>query len=69
MRFSARLWAAGSTRYDAILAHPFITGLTSGTLSRDAFRYFLIQDSHYLRAYARALALPCYWVYREVGRE
>lgn len=39
------------------MAHPFITGLTDGTLSRDAFRYFIVQDSHYLRSYSRALAL------------
>lgn len=55
--FSADLWSAGSDTYQRILDHQFITGLADGTLDRSAFRYFLIQDSHYLRAYSRALAL------------
>lgn len=55
---SAELWKQGAADvYAAILRHPFITGLTDGTLDHDAFRYFLIQDSHYLRAYSRALNL------------
>lgn len=55
--FAADLWSAGASTYAEIVTHPFLTGLTSGTLDRAAFRYFVIQDSHYLRAYARALAL------------
>lgn len=55
--FSRELWGCGAATYAEILRHPFLTGLTDGTLSKDAFRYFVIQDSHYLRAYARALAL------------
>jgi thiaminase (transcriptional activator TenA) len=55
--FSEQLWRTGAPTYDAILRHPFITGLTDGSLRRDAFRYFVVQDSHYLRAYSRALAL------------
>lgn len=58
MTFSAELWDSGAAKvYDEIVRHPFITGLTDGTLDHDAFRYFIIQDSHYLRAYSRALAL------------
>jgi thiaminase/transcriptional activator TenA len=56
--FSAELWDAGAAKvYAAILNHPFITGLTDGSLDHEAFRYFLVQDSHYLRAYSRALNL------------
>ena len=55
--FSQELWSCGAATYAEILRHPFLAGLTDGTLSKDAFRYFVIQDSHYLRAYARALAL------------
>ncbi len=40
---------------DAVLAHPFLTGLSEGTLDRPAFEHFVVQDSHYLRDYARAL--------------
>ncbi|TDW74970.1 thiaminase II [Kribbella pratensis] len=58
MTFSGELWDRGAASvYDEIVRHPFITGLTDGTLNHDAFRYFIIQDSHYLRAYSRALSL------------
>lgn len=58
MTFSSELWdRGGASVYDEIVRHPFITGLTDGTLDRDAFRYFIVQDSHYLRAYSRALSL------------
>ena len=56
-RFSEELWGHGATTYAEILRHRFLTGLTDGSLHRQAFRYFVIQDSHYLRGYARALAL------------
>jgi thiaminase/transcriptional activator TenA len=55
--FAAELWAAGAPTFDAIVAHPFLAGLSAGTLPREAFAYFVAQDSHYLQAYARALAL------------
>jgi thiaminase/transcriptional activator TenA len=58
MTFSSELWdRGGAPVYDEIVRHPFITGLTDGTLDHDAFRYFIVQDSHYLRSYSRALAL------------
>jgi thiaminase/transcriptional activator TenA len=55
--FSRELWAAGADVYAEILQHPFLTGLSDGTLPHDAFSYFLVQDSFYLRAYSRALSL------------
>jgi thiaminase/transcriptional activator TenA len=55
--FSQELWEAIGPIYQAILDHPFIGGLVDGTLPRDAFRHFVVQDSHYLRDYARTLAL------------
>jgi thiaminase (transcriptional activator TenA) len=58
MTFSAELWDSGAAKvYDEILRHPFITGLTDGSLDHDAFRYFIVQDSHYLRAYSRCLSM------------
>lgn len=58
MTFSAELWDAGAAKvYGEIVRHPFITGLTDGSLPHDKFRYFIVQDSHYLRAYSRALAV------------
>ena len=51
------LWADVEDIYAAILRHPFVTGLTDGSLPREAFRHYIVQDAHYLRGYARALAL------------
>jgi len=36
---------------------PFVTQLADGTLAKASFRHYLIQDSFYLRAYSRALAI------------
>lgn len=57
MRTTDVLWADATEIYEAILAHPFVTGLTDGTLPHSAFRHYIVQDAHYLRGYARALAL------------
>ena len=43
--------------YRRILAHPFLIGLTDGSLMEDAFRFYAIQDALYLRDFARGLAL------------
>jgi thiaminase/transcriptional activator TenA len=51
------LWASIDGIYRAILAHPFVTGLTDGTLPETAFRYYVVQDALYLTRYARALSL------------
>jgi len=39
------------------LALPFNQQLAQGTLSREAFSHYVIQDAHYLLAYGRALAV------------
>ena len=36
--FSGELWRGVAGVYDAILVHPFLTGLTDGSLPHDAFR-------------------------------
>src|SRR5207244_12328456 len=54
--FSAELWQGVAGIYDAILAHPFLTGLTDGTLPHDAFAFYVVQDALYLHGYAQALA-------------
>src|SRR3954453_14885387 len=51
------LWSDIEGTYAGILAHPFLTGLADGTLPRDAFGHYIVQDAHYLRGYARALAV------------
>lgn len=54
--FTEGLWDGISDIYDAILAHPFITGLTDGTLPAESFAFFVMQDGIYLKQYAAALA-------------
>jgi thiaminase/transcriptional activator TenA len=54
---TATLWADVEDVHAAILAHPFVTGLTDGTLARESFRHYIVQDAHYLRTYSRALAV------------
>jgi hypothetical protein len=55
-RFTAELWDGAADIYRAILAHPFLTGLTDGTLPQDAFAFYVVQDRLYLQRYAHALA-------------
>jgi thiaminase (transcriptional activator TenA) len=57
VQLSHRLWGSIDDTYKAILDHPFIEGLTDGSLERDAFRFYAVQDALYLREYARALSV------------
>ena len=54
--FSGELWGHITGIYQAILAHPFVIGLADGSLPRESFEYYVIQDALYLRKYAQALA-------------
>jgi thiaminase (transcriptional activator TenA) len=55
--FAGELWASIGDVYAAILEHPFVVGLSDGSLDREAFAFFVVQDAHYLRGYARALSV------------
>jgi thiaminase (transcriptional activator TenA) len=55
--FAADLWDTASPIFEAILEHPFLRGLTDGSLPEERFRFYVKQDSLYLREYARCLAL------------
>ena len=55
--FSAWLWAGIEDVYARILEHPFLDGLCSGELDERAFVFYVVQDAHYLREYARALSI------------
>src|SRR5262249_7879290 len=57
MSFSAELWQSITPIYAAILDHPFVRGLTDGSLPREAFRFYAVQDALYLRDFARALSI------------
>ncbi|CAN5300861.1 thiaminase II [soil metagenome] len=55
--WSTRLWAGIEPIFAEILDHPFLTALTDGTLDAAVFAEYVAQDVHYLRDYARTLAL------------
>jgi thiaminase/transcriptional activator TenA len=55
--FTSELWRSIRSIYNEILAHPFLRGLTDGTLTEERFRFYVLQDAVYLREYARALSL------------
>ena len=55
--FSAEAWARNAAAYEAIRTMPFNTELAAGTLSRDRFTHYILQDAHYLIGFGRALAL------------
>jgi thiaminase/transcriptional activator TenA len=57
VRLTEELWAAIEGIYAEILDHPFLTGLTDGSLPQEAFCFYVVQDAHYLREFARALAI------------
>jgi thiaminase/transcriptional activator TenA len=57
MAFTGELWKSIEPIYAAILRHPFVTGLTDGSLPRESFRFYAVQDALYLRDFARALSL------------
>ncbi|GAB4329317.1 MAG: thiaminase II [Candidatus Zixiibacteriota bacterium] len=52
-----RLRAATAPIWAAVQAHPFVSGLGNGSLSRDRFEFYLRQDYVYLIDFGRALAL------------
>jgi thiaminase/transcriptional activator TenA len=56
-RFRDRMWSAMEPIFARILAHPFLAGLTDGSLPRESFHHYVVQDAVYLVDYARALAL------------
>lgn len=57
MSFSQTLWLAHAKLFESILQLPFNRELAAGTLSRERFCHYMVQDAHYLVAYGRALAV------------
>src|SRR3989442_206607 len=57
MAFTHELWRSIEPIYAAILRHPFVRGLTDGSLPRESFKFYAVQDALYLREFARALSL------------
>jgi thiaminase/transcriptional activator TenA len=57
MSFSTDAWQRIVPLYDAILELPFNQELAAGTLSRERFVFYMLQDAYYLRYFGRALAV------------
>ncbi len=57
MAFTQELWRSIEPIYGRILVHPFIKGLTDGSLDRECFKFYVVQDALYLREFARTLAI------------
>jgi thiaminase/transcriptional activator TenA len=55
--FSQEAWQRIAPLYGAILDLPFNRELAAGTLSRERFTFYMLQDAHYLTYFARALAV------------
>lgn len=55
--WTQRLWAEAAGTYAAILAHPFLAGLTDGRLDQDTFAHYVTQDAYYLHDFARTLTI------------
>ena len=53
---AARLWADNADLAAACLAHPFVTGISDGTLPRERFASYVAQDAFFLEAFARGYA-------------
>jgi thiaminase/transcriptional activator TenA len=50
-------WRSVQPTYAQILEHPFVQQLQAGTLAREVFLRYLLDDARYLSGYARALAM------------
>lgn len=57
MTFSADAWSRTADTFEAIRTMPFNEALADGTLPRDRFVRYVVQDAHYLVAFGRALAV------------
>ena len=52
-----RLLAAARPIWDRYNEHPFVKGIEDGTLDKEKFRYYILQDYLYLEEYAKVFAI------------
>lgn len=57
MNFTQELWHSIEPIYGATLQHAFLTGLTDGSLPEESFKFYVVQDAHYLRHFAQCLSI------------
>jgi thiaminase (transcriptional activator TenA) len=54
--FCAKAWQHTLRLQQAIVDHPFNVALTDGSLDRERFTFYMVQDARYLVGFAQALA-------------
>lgn len=54
--FCARAWAHTADLQQAIVEHPFNAALADGSLDRERFAFYIVQDARYLVGFAQALS-------------
>ena len=57
MSFSRSLKAKAEKVWEEGYNHPFVQELGKGTLDKDKFKFYLLQDYHYLLQYAKVFAI------------
>ncbi len=57
MNWSENSWASIEQIYGKILDMPFINELKEGSLAKERFRFYMMQDAHYLAAFSKVLAI------------
>lgn len=57
MKTTERLLAATKDIWAAYNEHPFVLGIQDGTVDREKFKYYIIQDFLYLEEYAKVFSL------------
>lgn len=55
--FATQCIEAAAAAWQASFEHPFVTSLAAGTLDKDRFRFYQIQDARYLEAFSDACCL------------
>ncbi len=57
MQVSQYLYQNAQSIWGDCISHPFVQGIGRGTLERDKFRFYIIQDYLFLLEYAKVFAL------------
>ena len=57
MQFTQELYLNAVDVWDSYYTHPFVDGIGKGTLSKEKFKFYIIQDYLYLLEYAKLFAL------------
>lgn len=57
MKLTEQMLAATEQIWDEYHRHPFVTGIADGTLDKEKFRHYIVQDYLYLVDYAKIFAL------------